>query len=148
MKRFKIQAVIFTALRSKSVVRLLSEPNQIGSVIDQGKPPALPVDSQKFDICGSRHSGSVFEPESRVLKHAKTVRLLPLAIGTNWVMRDNFRKSAGFRLLIPAQKHCRDRRNDGGAVVISFADSVGSEQIPTAALSGPHFQASGFAGGI
>ena len=80
MKRFKIQAVIFTALRSKSVVRLLSEPNQIGSVIDQGKPPALPVDSQKFDICGSRHSGSVFEPESRVLKHAKTVRLLPLAI--------------------------------------------------------------------
>jgi len=38
------------------------------------------------------------EPESRVLKHAKTVRLLPLAIGTNWFMRDNFRKSAGFRL--------------------------------------------------
>jgi hypothetical protein len=49
-------------------------------LIDQGKPPALPVDSQKFDICGSRHSGSVFEPESRVLKPAKTVRLLPLAI--------------------------------------------------------------------
>ncbi len=24
-------------------------------------------------------------------------------------MRDNLRKSAGFRLLIPAQKHCRDR---------------------------------------
>jgi len=49
---------------------------------------------------------------------------------------------------VPAQKHCRDRRNDGGAVVISFADSVGSEQIPTAVLNGPHFQASGFAGGI
>jgi|GEM_PF-5250787 hypothetical protein len=49
-------------------------------LIDQGKPPALPVDSQKFDISGSRHSGSVFEPESRVLKHAKTVRLLPFAI--------------------------------------------------------------------
>jgi len=27
-------------------------------LIDQGKPPALPVDSQKFDISGSRHSGS------------------------------------------------------------------------------------------
>ncbi len=35
----------------------------------------------------------------------------------------------------------------GGAVVISFVDSSGSEQIPTAALSGPHF-ASGLAGGI
>jgi len=32
------------------------------------------VDSQKFDICGSRHSGSVSEPESRVLKHAKIER--------------------------------------------------------------------------
>jgi hypothetical protein len=42
--------------------------HRINSLIDQGKPPALPVDSQKFDICGSRHSGSpggAFEPGSR-----------------------------------------------------------------------------------
>ena len=73
------------------------------------------------------------EPESRVLKHAQTVRLLPLAVRANWVMRDKSRKPAGFRL-----KNTQTR-NDGGAVVISFADSVGSEQIPTVALSGPWF---------